>query len=56
MNLLLIILGVLAILIALKFIKTIGKVFFTVILLLALLVISYGVFEFNVIIFILNLL
>lgn len=51
-NILAIIIGVLAILLALKFIKTIGKVVFSIILVIAIIVLCYGVFDFNIILFV----
>lgn len=51
-NILAIIIGVLAILLALKFIKIIGKVIFSIILVIAILVLCYGVFDFNIILFV----
>ena len=51
-NILAIIIGVLAILLALKFIKTIGKVIFSIILVITILVLCYGVFDFNIILFV----
>ena len=51
-NILAIIIGVLTILLALKFIKTIGKVIFSIILVIAILVLCYGVFDFNIILFV----
>lgn len=51
-NILAIIIEVLAILLALKFIKTIGKVIFSIILVIAILVLCYGVFDFNIILFV----
>lgn len=50
-NILAIIIGVLTILLALKFIKTIGKVIFSIILVIAIIVLCYGVFDFNIILF-----
>lgn len=51
-NILAIIIGVLTILLALKFIKTIGKVIFSIILVIAMIVLCYGVFDFNIILFV----
>lgn len=51
-NILAIIIEVLAILLALKFIKTIGKVIFSIILVIAIIVLCYGVFDFNIILFV----
>lgn len=51
-NILAIIIGVLTILLALKFIKTIGKVIFSIILVIATIVLCYGVFDFNIILFV----
>lgn len=44
--------NILAILLALKFIKTIGKVIFSIILVIAIIVLCYGVFDFNIILFV----
>lgn len=51
-NILAIIIGVLTILLALKFIETIGKVIFSIILVIAMIVLCYGVFDFNIILFV----